>query len=232
MEEICTSKSSKFRWNLIEPQQNRTIVSLDPTNLAIKSVRTVSRQNGSLSMLRSKAIPVSILKFLSDRVQIVFQENEVKLSRPLFIGSMLESYWMLWAFANCISHYFLQIFWGPSWNHFLVEVRQINKNFLNSKLFIGSILENGFEATLWSKLDVLNLLPFFGVCKFLSQKVENIISESEAKHSKFFKSIFGPKNCFIKWFWSFLELNKECSGPSKMRFFSFFSNFWVTKLGK
>ena len=62
MEEISTSKSLKFYWNLIKPQQNIARVSLDYTNLAIKSVRRVSRENGFQAMLRPKAIPASILK--------------------------------------------------------------------------------------------------------------------------------------------------------------------------
>ena len=126
----------------------------------------------------------------------------------------------------------LQIPQWPSWNRFLEKVRQKNQNFLNSKLFIGSILESGFEATLRSKPNVVSLWKchFSVFCQFLSDKVESLFWESETKRSKLFKSKVGSRKHFRKWFWSYLELIDECSELSKKAFFQFFANFWVTKL--
>ena len=63
------------------------------------------------------------------------------------------------------------------------------------------LLENGFEATLGSKTNVLrtgnNIFQSFAI---LSDEVETIFWESEAKHQKLFKSKFGHINVLRKWF--------------------------------
>ena len=68
-----------------------------------------------------------------------------------------------------------------------------------------------------------DIFQFF--CKFLSDAVETIFWESEAKRSKLFKSKFGHKELFRKWFWSFLKLD-----VFEKSIFQFFANFWVTML--
>ena len=63
------------------------------------------------------------------------------------------------------------------------------------------LLENGFEGTLGSKTNVLrtgnNIFQSFAI---LSDEVETIFWESEAKHQKLFKSKFGHINVLRKWF--------------------------------
>ena len=64
----------------------------------------------------------------------------------------------------------------------------------------------------------------------MSNKVETVLCESEAKHWNVFKSKFGHRKLLRKRFWSFFELKNECSEHLKRSFFSFFATFWVTKL--
>ena len=103
-------------------------------------------------------------KFLSDEVPMVFQEREWKLSRTLFIGNILENglkanfrrYSISWAFQNRIFH-IVVIFSVTKLKQFLGESEADKSKFLNSKFFIVSILEYGFETTLRSKANVVNL---------------------------------------------------------------------------
>ena len=71
-------------------------------------------------------------------------------------------------------------------------------------------------------------LRFF--CKFLSDEVEIVFWEGEAKRSKLFISKFGHRKVLRKWFWSYLDLKNESSERLERALFSFFANFWVTKL--
>ena len=102
----------------------------------------------------------------------------------------------------------------------------------NPNLVIERFLENGFEGTLSWKTNVLSIWKgnFSVFCKFWRGEVETIFWESEAKHSKLFKSEFGHRKLLRKWFWSYLDLKNDCSQRLKRVFFSFFPNFWVTKL--
>ena len=111
------------------------------------------------------------------------------------------------------------------------KVRQSIQNYWNQNLIIGSFLENGFEATLSSKTNVVSVWKehFSVFCKFLSDEVETIFWESEAKRSELFKSKFGHRKLLRKWFWSYLELKNECSERLK-RAFQLFASFLVTKL--
>ena len=54
---------------------------------------------------------------------------------------------MLWAFENAIFQFFAN-FWVTKLKAFSGKVKQNVQNCLNQKLVLGSILENGFEATL------------------------------------------------------------------------------------
>ena len=73
-------------------------------------------------------------------------------------------------------------------------------------------------------------------CKFLSDEVETIFWESEARRSKLFKPKFGHRKLLQKWFWSYLELKNERSERLRRGFFSFLQIFewqnWNRFLGK
>ena len=133
---------------------------------------------------------------------------------------------MFWALEKSIYQVFVN-FWVTKLKPFSGKVRQSVQNYLNQNLVIGSFLENGFETNLNSKTNVLNVCKrhFSVFCKFLSDAVETIFWESEAKRSKLFKSKFGYKELLRKWFWSFLKLD-----VFEKSIFQFFANFWVTML--
>ena len=79
-------------------------------------------------------------------------------------------------------------------------MRQSFQNYLNKDLVIGSFLENGFEANLSSKTNVLSVskehLSIFS--KFLSDEAETVFWESEAKRLKLFQSKFGHRKLLRK----------------------------------
>ena len=83
-----------------------------------------------------------------------------------------------------------------------------------------------------SKTNALNIWKWYFLVfrKLLRDEVETASWESEAKHQKVFKSKFYHMKLLRKWFWSYLELKNECSDRLKTVFFSYFANFWVTKL--
>ena len=144
---------------------------------------------------------------------------------------------MLRTFENAIFQSFPS-FWVTPLKLFSGKVRQSVQNYLNQNLVIGSFFENGFEATLSSKMIVLSVwkkdFPVF--CKFLSDKVETVLREMEANCSNLFKTKFGHKNLPRKWFWSNLEFKNECCERLKRAFFSFLQIFewrsWNRFLGK
>ena len=144
---------------------------------------------------------------------------------------------MFWAFEKTIFQ-FLVIFWVTKLKPFSRKVRQSFQNYLNQNLVIGSFLENGFQATLSSKTNVLSVWKkhFSIFCKFLSNEVETIFRETEPKRSKLFKSKFGRRKFLRKWFWSYLEVESECSERLKKPYFSFLQIFewrrWKRFLGK
>ena len=67
--------------------------------------------------------------------------------------------------------------------------------YLMQHLVLRSFLENGFEATLSSRTNILSVWKghFSVFIKFLSEEVEILFLESEAKRSKLFKSTFGQR---------------------------------------
>ena len=144
---------------------------------------------------------------------------------------------MSWAFEKNIFQFFAN-FWVRKLKPFSGKVRQSVQNYLNQNSVVGSLLENGFEATLSSKTNVLSVWSehFSVFCKFLSDEVETIFWESEAKCSKLFKSIFGHRKLLRKPFWSYVELKNECCERLKRAFFSFLQVFgwrsWNHFLGK
>ena len=147
---------------------------------------------------------------------------------------------MLWAFEKSIFQCFAS-FWVTKLKPFSGKVRQSVQNYLNQNSVVGNFLENGFEATLSSKANVLsvwkNHIPNFG--KFLCDEVETIFKESDAKLSKLFKSKFGHRKLLRKWFWSYLYLKKERPERLKKRFSIFLQiierrnwNHFLGKWGK
>ena len=133
---------------------------------------------------------------------------------------------MFWALEKSFFQFFAN-FWLTKLKPFSRKVRQSVQNYLNQNSVVGSLLENGFEATLSSKANVLsvwkNHIPNFG--KFLCDEVETIFKESDAKLSKLFKSKFGHRKLLRKWFWNYLELKNECPERLKKTFFSFLQIF-------
>ena len=105
--------------------------------------------------------------------------------------------------------------------------RQSEAVYLNQNFVIRTFLGNGFGATLRWTMNVVSVWKehFSAFCKFLSDEVETIFWESEAKHSKLFGSIFGYRTFLRKWFWTHLELNNECSQGLERVFFSFLQSF-------
>ena len=133
---------------------------------------------------------------------------------------------MFWAFEESIFQFFANV-WVTKLKPFSRKERQSVQDYLNQNLVIGSFLENGFEATLSSKTNVVSVWKehFSVFCKFLSDEVETIFRESEAKHSRLYKSKFGHRNLIRKRFWSYLELKNECCECLKRAFFSFLQIF-------
>ena len=85
----------------------------------------------------------------------------------------------------------------------------------------------------WSqKLIVINLWKwhFSDLCKFLIGNVDTLIRESEVKRWKLFKSKFGHRKYFRKWFWSYLDAKNEFFEQFKIAFLIFFTIFEVTEL--
>ena len=120
---------------------------------------------------------------------------------------------MLWAFEKSIFQFFPN-FWVAKLKPFSGKVTQSVHNYLNQNLVVRRFLENGFEATLSSKMNVLSVwngyfFQFF--CKFLSDKVETVFCKNEAERSEVFKSKFDQRKLLRKWFWSYLELKNEFS---------------------
>ena len=89
---------------------------------------------------------------------------------------------MFWAFEESIFQFFAD-FWVTKLKPFSRKERKSVQDYLNQNLVLGSLLENGFEATLSSKRNVVSVWKgYFSVfCRFLSDKVETILWESEAK---------------------------------------------------
>ena len=129
---------------------------------------------------------------------------------------------MFWVYEKTI-FLFLANFWVTKSKPFFRKVRQSVQNFLNQNLVIGSFLENGFEVNLGSKANVLGIWKehFSVLCKFLSDEVETILWESQAKRSKLFNSKFGRRKVVRKVFWSNFELINEYSDLWNRHFWVF-----------
>ena len=147
---------------------------------------------------------------------------------------------MFWAFEKTIFQLFAN-FWVTKLKPLSGKRRESVRHCLNQNFVIGTFLVNGFEATLSSKTNVLSVgkRHFSIFWKCLSDEVETIFRESEAKRSKLFKSKFGRRKFVRKWFWSYLELKNECSERLEKTFFNILKmfewrswNHYQGKLGK
>ena len=103
------------------------------------------------------------------------------------------------------------------------KVSQTVQNYFNQTLVIGNFLENGFQATLSWKANVLSAYKchFSVFSKALRDKIPTFFSKPERKRSELSKSKLAHMNLLEKWFWSYLELKKECCERLKRSFFSF-----------
>ena len=141
---------------------------------------------------------------------------------------------MFWAFEKGIFQFFAN-FWVTKLKPFSGKVRQ---SYLNQNLVKGSFLENGSEAIMSWKTNVLSVwkVHFSVFCEFLSDEVETIFREMEAKSSNLFKSKFGYTHLLRKWFCSNLELKNERCERLKTAFSSFLRIFewrkWSHFLGR
>ena len=133
---------------------------------------------------------------------------------------------MFWALEKCIFQFFAN-FWVMKLKPFAEKVGESVKIYRNQNLVIRTFLETGFGATLSLKTNLLSIRKkhFLVFCKFLSDEVETIFRESEAKLSKLFKSKFGQRRFLRKWFWSYLELKNEYVLSVWKKHFSVFCKF-------
>ena len=129
---------------------------------------------------------------------------------------------MLWAFGKGILQFFAS-FCVTKLKSLSRKVKQSVQSYLNQGFVIERFLENGFEATLRSKMNVVSISKgrFSFFFKFLSDEVETISWKSDPKRSKLFKSKFGQRNLLGKWVWSYLELKSEFLEPWVRAFYSF-----------
>ena len=105
-------------------------------------------------------------KFLSDEVETVFWENETEPSKPikLVIGNFLEKGFeaTLRSKMNVlrVSKGTFSVFcnfWATKLKPFSGKARKNIKNCLNQNLVIGHFLENGSEASLSSRTNVVGV---------------------------------------------------------------------------
>ena len=142
---------------------------------------------------------------------------------------------MLWAFGKDILQFFAS-FYVTKLKSLSGKVKQSVRNYLNQNLVIERFLENGFEASLSSKTNVVSVSKrrFSIFCKFFTGEVETILWKSEPKHSKLFKSKFGHRKLLREWVLSYLEVKNQCCEHLKTAFFRFFLffvfNFSMTKV--
>ena len=129
--------------------------------------------------------------------------------------------------SNVIFFTFFANFPGTKLKPFSEKVRQSVQNYLNQNLVKRSFLENGFEATLSSKTNVLSVWKehFSIFCNFLSDEMKTASWENKAKCQNLFKLKLDHSKLLRKWFWNYLELKNECSQHLKRTFFRFLQTF-------
>ena len=118
------------------------------------------------------------------------------------------------------------------------KVRQSKANYLNQDLVLRIFLENGLQATLSSRMNILSVLKehVSVFCKFLSGEVETVFWESDTKLCRPSKFKTGHRNLFRKWFWSNLQIKNEYSEHLNREIFNLLQIFdwrsWNYFLGK
>ena len=153
-------------------------------------------ENNFGATLRSKTSVVSVWKahcsvfwrFLSDKFGTILWESEGKRSRLFksdFRYRKLVRKWF-WSYlefkSGCSERLkraflrFFKNFWVTTLKPFAEKLRQGFQNYLNRSLVIQSFLENGFEATLSSKTNVVSVWKEHCsvFCKFLIDEIETI----------------------------------------------------------
>ena len=139
-------------------------------------------------------------RFYKDNVATIFwevrQSAKKYLNQHLVIGRFLEKgfeaslKWkrMFWALEKTILKFFAS-FWVTKLKPLSKKGRQSVQNYVKQTLVIGSFLQRYFEGILSSKTNVLIVGKghFLHFWKFLTDEVETIFWESEAKHPKLFK---------------------------------------------
>ena len=111
----------------------------------------------------------------------------------------------------------LTIFWESEARHSKPVKSKFGHRNLLSQWF-GSYLELKYKFERLKRA-----FPAFS--KFLSDKVETIFWEGEAKRPKLFKSKLGHSKLLKKWFWNYLELKNEYCQRLKWAFFIFVQVF-------
>ena len=108
----------------------------------------------------------------------------------------LSSKRMFKAFEKSFFQFFANL-WVTKLKPFSGKVGQSIKIYWNQSFVTRTFLENVFVATLSSQTNVLSVWKehFSVFWQFLSDKVETLSWESEAKCSKLFKSKFGHRKC-------------------------------------
>ena len=134
---------------------------------------------------------------------------------------------MLWVFEKSIFQLFASV-WVTKLKSIFGKVTESVETFFNQNLALGSFLEDGFEAILSSKMNVLNIWKdqFWVFCKFLSDEVEVLFWQSGGKRSKLFKSKPGHRKLPRKRSWA----QKRLFWVFENIIFQFFVNLWLTKL--
>ena len=139
-----------------------------------------------------------------------------------------------WTFENDVFQISAN-FWVTKWKPLSGKARQSVKSCLNQNLVIWSISENHFKAILRSKRNVLYLMVFLSFfANFWVTKLK--LLSGKPRQSVEFKSKFGHRKLFRKWFWSHLEVKNDFPPRLKMVFFTFLDFFeqrsWKRFLGK
>ena len=137
-----------------------------------------------------------------------FLENDSEASLRSKTNFLIVWKWYFSVFCN---------FWVAKLKLFSPKVRRNVKNYLNQNLVIGSFLQNGFEATLRSKANVLSIWKgkFSVFCNFWLSRLKPFSGKMRQNIKKLFKSKFDHRNLLRKWFGSFLELKNEYCGCLK-----------------
>ena len=134
---------------------------------------------------------------------------------------------MFWIFENDILYIFTSFCVSKS-KPLSAIARECLQNFVNLKLVIRSVIENGLQPFLRSKTNFVNIWKqHFNFFKLLSNEVETIIWEIRAKLLKLFKPNVSYRKLFRKWFSIYLQMKSKCSELLKsVFFFQFFLKFF------